>query len=262
LSEWRQQRVKTNSVLPMYASISLVDEVTKALRRKPHSLTSSVFALLDIDPLAGLDPATRELAQARLFAERALFIGQRMPQLLQWQAELLALQTASVPEVQRIVANSTQLAAAGERLSRTIEQTPAMISAERQHLLEALRSQEQGLAALSREFGTTLAQGTKMSDAANGALKTFREIADQFKDDPAQAQSPSEPFRIRDYADTAAAIGRMSQHLKELLTALQPTMNPSNLALLSAQAETLAERTQARGIALVDHPKKSSWRPM
>jgi hypothetical protein len=46
------------------------------------SAHSSVFSLLMLDPLSGLDPATREIAQARLFAERALYVTQWMPTLL------------------------------------------------------------------------------------------------------------------------------------------------------------------------------------
>ena len=42
----------------------------------------SVFSLFQVDPLSGLDPAVREIAQTRLFAERALFVAQKMPMLL------------------------------------------------------------------------------------------------------------------------------------------------------------------------------------
>ncbi|WP_139559419.1 hypothetical protein [Methylotetracoccus oryzae] len=253
LNTWRRERSAKPSSLPLYASVSLVDEVTKAARRRRESVTTSVFALLDLDPLAGLDPATRELAQTRLFAERALFIGQRMPQLLQWQAELLTLQAASVPEVRQLVANSTQLAASGDRLSRTIEQAPALISAEREHILAALKSQEGQLAALSHQLGVTLASGTRMADATNGALKTFRDLTDRFQEAPNKPKDPSEPFRIKDYAETAAEITRMSQQLQLLLAALEPAMNPENFAALSSQAEALTERTQARATELVNH---------
>ncbi len=44
-------------------------------RGSRSGITSSVFNLLAIDPLAGLDPATRELANTRLFAERGYVPG-------------------------------------------------------------------------------------------------------------------------------------------------------------------------------------------
>ena len=51
------------------------------------------------DPLAGLDPAVRELTQTRLFAERALYVAQKMPLLLRWQTELLTINTLNQPAV-------------------------------------------------------------------------------------------------------------------------------------------------------------------
>ena len=53
--------------------------------RDGRSRPDSVFSLLMIDPLAGLSPATRELAQTRLFGERTVFLAQRMPRLLRWE---------------------------------------------------------------------------------------------------------------------------------------------------------------------------------
>jgi len=254
LEQWRRKRAREANPLAVFASISLVEEVTKAARQESAPRASSVFALLDLDPLAGLDPATRELAQTRLFAERALFIGQRMPQLLQWQTELVMLHAARIPEVQQLVANTDQLAASGDRLTRLLEQTPALISSEREQLVAALRTQQQGLAALAKELGITLAQGTRMADATNAALKTFQGVTKQFKSgSPEPKDTSSEPFRIKDYAETAAEIARMSKQLKELLDALQPNLNPNTLAALSAQADAVAARTQARGTALVEH---------
>lgn len=46
--------------------------------RKP----GSVFSLLNVDPLAGMEPAVREVAQTRMFGERVLFVAQKMPTLL------------------------------------------------------------------------------------------------------------------------------------------------------------------------------------
>ena len=52
-----------------------------------------------MDPVANLDPAVREVANARLFANRALFTAQRMPFLLRFQVGLMSRQIASQPEV-------------------------------------------------------------------------------------------------------------------------------------------------------------------
>ena len=55
----------------------------------------------------------REIAQTRLFAERALFVAQKMPALLRWQTELLSVNAVEMPAVQQLVTNSTQIAVGG-----------------------------------------------------------------------------------------------------------------------------------------------------
>lgn len=218
IESWRKERASRPATVSAFITIGLVAEVTKAGRQKASSMPTSVFALLDIDPLAGLDPATRELAQTRLFAERALYLGQRMPQLIGWQMELFTLKTVSLPQVQQLVANSTQLAASGDRLSRVVEQTPALLSSEREKMV--------------------------------AALKTFQGVVAKFETGPSK---PSEPFRIKDYAETAVEIARMAQRLTVVLNALQPNLNPESFARLSVQADAIAERMQQRGQDMVDY---------
>ncbi len=251
IESWRNERASRPTTVSTFVTIGLVAEVTKAGRKKASSLPSGVFAMLDIDPLAGLDPATRELAQTRLFAERALYLGQRMPQLIGWQMELFTLKTASIPEIQQLLTNSTQLAASGDRLSRVVEEAPALLSSEREKIVAALKSQQGGLTALSHELGRTLAEGTKMAVSTDAALKTFHGVVAQFDTGPSDPSS--EPFRIRDYAETATDIAHMAERLTELLSALQPNLGPENFARLSAQADAIAKRTERRGQEMVDY---------
>src|SRR5262249_43244341 len=52
----------------------------------------SVFGLVGLDPMSGLDPAVREVTRTRLFAERALYAMERMPSLVRLQTEVLTEQ--------------------------------------------------------------------------------------------------------------------------------------------------------------------------
>src|SRR5262245_47609351 len=83
---------------PILVPVQALNFVTAVARvgQKKRSQPSSVFSLLMLDPLSGLDPATRELAETRLFAERALLIAQRMHDLLRWEMELFTLKTAEM----------------------------------------------------------------------------------------------------------------------------------------------------------------------
>ena len=252
IDKWRKKSAMTTGTLQAFASISLVNEVTKSSQNERNRfLPSSVFALLDMNPLAGLDPATRELAETRLFAERALFLGQRMPRLIGWQMELFAMHATSTPEVKEMVSSTTQIASVSDRLTRTVEQLPAQISAEREKLVSALKSEKQGLGELSRNFSQTFTEGGKMADATGKTLQTFQGILTQLEKQPSD---PNEkPFDIKEYAATAVEINRMSLRLTELLKTLQVTLDPANMAKLSAEADELTLKTQQRSQAVVDY---------
>jgi len=257
--------------------VELASKITGSGRKEAKSQPSSVFGLLDLDPLAGLDPATRELAQTRMLAERAIFVGQRMPQIVQWQAELLAIRMAEMPQIEQVVANSSQFATSGDRLSKVAEAVPALVSSERKAFFQALTVEQAqffkslrlerkqlladlnagtpGLSNLTREVGLTLAQGERMAAAADTALRTFDGVMARFdRETPKEAtKSDQPPFRIKDYAETAGEIALMSGQLTQLHNALKTSLNPEFMDLLSGTADSVAAKTQARGELLVDY---------
>ena len=206
---------------PIFLPIQALNFVTTAAKvgQKKRSEPSSVFSLLMLDPLSGLDPATRELAETRLFAQRALFLAQRMPDLLRWEMELFTVQTAAMPQLQQLLTNSTQLAAAADRFSQVAVQLPTLLSTESERLFSALKEQEAGLSSLAKEVQQTLATGGQMADSTNLTLKTFQEVMARFNSGP---QDPSaEPFRIQEYRDAAAQVHATATELVVLLQALE-----------------------------------------
>lgn len=244
-----QQDRNLQTLLPMQA-LNLVTEVAKVSQKK-RSEPSSVFSLLRLDPLAGLDPATRELAETRLFAERALFIAQRMPNLLRWEMELFTLKTAELPQLQQLLANSTQLAAAVDRFSQVAVQLPSLLSTEREKLLGALKEQETGLSSLAKEVQQTLATGGQMADSTNLTLKTFQEVMARFNSGPPDPSA--EPFRIQAYTDAAAQIHAAATELVALLQALDGLAGSSHLAQVSSQFGVLTQQAQTSGREVVDY---------
>ena len=213
LQSWHQQSNLPENLLIVRA-VGLALEVSKASKAdtlKPGSL----FGLLMLDPLAELDPTRRELAQTRLFAERALFVSQKMPTLLRWQAELLSAETLELPDVQQWSTNAAQIAAAADRISRAAEQWPQQIAAERAEIVKALQSQEGALTPLLTaarqtigEAQATMAAGARMSESLNTTLNTFNGVLKRLgvgePDSPASTNS--EPFRIQDYGRVAAQL--------------------------------------------------------
>src|ERR1041384_2410149 len=89
IEAWRRQNPQPEGVRAGRALsfASRIAETSKEDSAKP----GSVFSLLKVDPLSGMDPAVREIAQTRMFAERALYVTQKTPMILRWQVELLSV---------------------------------------------------------------------------------------------------------------------------------------------------------------------------
>jgi DNA uptake protein ComE-like DNA-binding protein len=214
-------------------------------------MTSSVFNLLAIDPLAGLDPVTRELANTRLFAERGLFLARHMPTLIRWESELLVIQTAEMPQMEKLLANTTQLSESADRFSQTVERLPGLISAERQQIVQALDEQQPGLTSLAAQTEKALEAGKLMSNASTATLTSFQDVLRQLQASPSSPNA--EPFRINDYTAAAVQINATAQDLVKLLQAFDQTLTPGKFDILSTRLDALTRQTQASGKELVDY---------
>lgn len=245
---WFQKNPLPESVLAARA-VGFAAEVAAANPAEQQK-SGSVFSLLMLDPLAGLDPATREIAQTRLLAERALYVSQKMPTLLRWQTELLTINSVQLPAVQQVISNSTRIAASVDRFAGVAEKLPAQVSAERAAILEALQSQETNVASLMNS-------GTQMSDSLNTTLTTFDALMKRFgvgeTNNVEAATTNSEPFRIQDYTETATQLEKTAQQLTILLVTLDQTMGSTNLAKLTAQATPVIQKAQAGGKDVVNY---------
>jgi hypothetical protein len=216
-----------------------------SLIRQTHEKSDwsgSVFSLVGLDPTAGLDPAVREVTRTRLFAERAMFMVERMPFLVRWQTELLADELLR----QEQVANALSSA---DRLSQTAAQLPDRITAERKAILEALEAQEGKLRELSAGIGRTLVAGEKMSTSLNTTIITFDALMKRFgvgepSTIPPDTNSP--PFNILDYARTAEQIAAMAQQLDALL-------KDAGTALDSPALNAVSERARADARSVLNH---------
>ena len=175
---WRRRNPLSESLLAARA-VGITSQVAEA-NPTDTDQSGSVFNLLRLDPLSSLDPATRELAQTRLFAERALYVTQKMPTLLRWQTELLSLNAMAMPAVQQLITNSTQITASVDRFARVAEQLPQQLNTEREEILKAFQSQEKNLTPLVNELHQTLIAGSQMSTSLNTTLTTFDALMKRF----------------------------------------------------------------------------------
>jgi hypothetical protein len=249
IDTWSSEYAGPSGDVGIYASSAMVGDVTRGFQKKRGDTSpSGVFALLNMDPLASLDPATRELTQTRLFAERALYIGQRLPQVIEWQMEVLAIRSVQMPEVTRMMDSTSQIAGSGERLSKTIEALPAFFASEREKILRAVSEQSAGLTLLAKATQGGFTAGSQMALETRETLKTFDQISQRLASIPSDPNAP--PFDVRDWGKTAVEISTMTSQLESLLSLIQSISEKKGIAELS-------EESRATGIALMDHAVKS-----
>jgi hypothetical protein len=247
---WHRQNPSEENVLAARA-VGFTMQVAQA-NQVDMAKPTSLLGLLMLDPLATLEPTMREMAQTRMFAERTLYVTQKMPTLLRWQMELFSLNAVGMPAVQQLVTNSTAIAASVERFARVAEQLPGQVSAERKEILKALEAEEKNLTRLANEMRQTLTAGSEMSTSLNTTLTTFDAVMKRFGvGEPTSAGAPNanaEPFRIQDYQATAAQLETTARQLTELLVTLDRTSGQ-----LSAQVGPAVQRAQTGGQELVDY---------
>jgi len=224
----------------------------------------SVFALVGLDPTAGLDPAVREVTRTRLFAERAMYTVQRMPFLLRWQIELLSSQLLQEPQLSAALTNITslsedfgRLSRAAESASQTAAQLPDRITAERKAVLEALDAQEGKLRALSAQITRTLDAGDKMSTSLNTTIASFDALMKRFgvgePDTNAVLETNSAPFNILDYAQTAERITVMAQQLDALIKEAGGTLDSPAINQRLQEVNRLTDRAKADAKSILNH---------
>ena len=259
IAQWRRENPLPESVLAARA-VSFTSGMAKE-RNATTARVDSVFSLLNVDPLSGMEPAVREIAQTRLFAERTLFVTQKMPTLLRWQMELLSFNVTTIPSVQQLVTNSTQISTSVERFATAAEKLPGQISAERAEILKALEAQEKNLTPLVNEVRHTLAAGSQMSTSLNTTLTTFDALMKRFGVGETNNATPPDtnaaPFRIQDYGQAAGQFEQMARQLTELWLAVEETTGSNNLSRISTQLTPVVQQAQTSGKEIVDY---AFWR--
>jgi len=158
----------------------------------------SVFSLLYINPLPSLDPVADELRQYRMLTERLAFVMVRMPTLLSWRVEAALNLAADLPQADRVVASTTQLSGAADRLvdvfakypndltaerKAAIEQWFVGMDAQRQAIQKELDSQHSQLGATLTEARHTIADARAAADSitnsANQTAQSLRRDSEQ-----------------------------------------------------------------------------------
>jgi hypothetical protein len=255
--EWHQKNPDQRSV-----GAIRFQEFAVSLGRSPkpsNTAPTSIFSLLFLDPMAGLDSTTAALHETRLWGDRAMYYTQRMPALLNWQAELLTYQLAAQPESQQVLSNVASLSASAASFSKTADQLPAIINEQRQaaiqQVLDTFATQEVKARGLLSEAQQTLSVGNDMAVSVNRAINSLDELILHISSSHTNHVSTTNAasFDVLDYGRAASQIGAAADKVKALLISFNDSESQWRQLNeeASASAERLARNVFWRGVMLI-----------
>jgi len=249
IDAWHRQNPNQRAVA--YIHLDDFAFATRNMRTDTNS-SGSVFSFLGLDPLSNLDPAVRQLAQARQLAERALFYGQRTPQLVVMEAQRLVFGLAVMPESKDLLNNVGRITVAAQQASNLAATLPDVLAKERAATIEQLTglldSRQTQLQRLIVELRSTLEAGTATSDSLKGTIASLDVLMARFQRPDSSAASARQPFDITQYTETARQLGATAQQLQELLNQVD-----TNVPALTQLSDRASDRVES----LVDH---TFWR--
>jgi hypothetical protein len=195
IARWRAQNPKVRSVIATHF-MEFARSIGEAEpEQAEHS--GSIFSIVNLDPLAGLDPAVQQLAQTRNLAERAIFYFQRMPYVVGQRAEQITYQLAVQPEAKEMLASLQRVSYLGSAANTLASNLPTTLDKQREALISQLSreiaSQRAAVGEMSGNLRLTLEAGTATADAMNSMLHSLTQLTAQFAPGRPAALSPARP---------------------------------------------------------------------
>lgn len=252
------------SRMPSFEQLSL----RQAAQR---GLFTGITDLVTLDPLAGLEPATREVELVRRLGDRFFFYLQRLPTLLTSELELQLLRASQAAEVRGVLADIERFSRASEALAGTaaalppavgaelrlaLEQASAELTVQREALVQDLEEARAPLVEVLERSQGTLEAGSEMSTALTAAIQALDAFVGRFQEPgveqgeapPSAGAEPAEPagrpFDITEYGAAAAQIGAAAGELTAAIETLDRSL---------PEVQRVLDEAARRGEAAVDH---------
>ena len=181
LAAFREHILAWPGQRPSAASVAFVR--LSDLKRAGSATVDSGDGMLD-----SLQAATKQIDETRMLAERSLYLAQRFPFLMRWQAEVYTSRALATKESQKAQAQLEQMTVVMAATSRMLEGMADQFSKERQTALEDLFGRvanerkatlEQVMDMVQKERHATLVEASAAIDAQRAAiLKDLASLAD------------------------------------------------------------------------------------
>lgn len=255
----------------------------------------SLLQLFQLDPLASLTPASREIAQTRMLAERIFFWIKRMPVLMSWQLEESVDAALAEPEVQALVEASVRLSEASrqigdaaEDLSRwlpeeraaaikqatrelseamvrerdaLIRQASDAVANERKEILKAFEKDEARLRKLLEDVRRTAEATTTLSTSLHETVGTTDRFIDSFRRKPGDPppRKDRRRFDITEYTATAESTTVAVKQINALVLSLEKLLASPDWEARDTQIRSAVNEAEAGLARLID---RLFWRAL
>ena len=225
--------------------------------------------------LASVDEAKKSVDEVRLLAERAFYLGKRLPFMMNWHVKAAVSDALSEPGLQQIQAAVPQITDSVNRVTASVEKIPDQVAKERVAILDALNQQQPFIQATLQQVRGTVQDSDKLAGSAlkvtqsvdgllkqvnqtNAALNSTMKTLDQTFIAPGRNVKPdpnAKPFDIAQYTQSAAQFTTALQEANGLLgNASQLLQSPAigrQALLVTTQGTELMNAALLRAMALV-----------
>ncbi|MDH5209751.1 MAG: hypothetical protein OEW34_14005 [Burkholderiaceae bacterium] len=245
---------EANPRLESAAYIRFTDVAEMSLGKREKGVSAGLLGIVGLDPMAGVDPAIREVEQSRILAERALYYAQRTPVLIDLQLRQTLARAEGSDYARETLETIDQVGRLSDSLALLAADLPGTVAREREaavaQIINGLQSQQREMLALTQELRGALDAGAITAQSLDGLVNSTDRLMARFEPDPDVPGSaePSRPFDINEYTRTINELASTARELQTLVRDVD-ALAPDVLD----RFDPLAERAEA----LVDY---AFWR--
>lgn len=255
IDRWQQEHPNQ-----WYVSDVRLKDFSTARGRPVHPFAEESQGLL-----ASLSQTLLKVDEAMLVADRALFLGERMPRLITLQTELLIDQLTENPLVYQLVGDFSELRKTAAQTSRTLELLPQNFAAERELVLKyfstllkeeraiwinEFTAKENSIRDLLSRVQTTLEVGSKTAQDYSALVLAIDELVEDTGGEG--GLSNSDDNVIQGATQLAIQIQEVAKEFNLLLDNLDGFVSPEDMEAAVPHIQQLLKNVKNEEQKLID----------
>jgi hypothetical protein len=229
----------------------------------------NVLGLLYLDPLASMDPTTREIAQTRMLADRLAYQFLRFPMLASMYVRAIIYDSLTLEEVIAVTGTLEGTEASLARFAEVADRWPQDVAAEREaaiagfeaavarqrdDLLRAIDERAEPIQSTLSKLDATLKTADKLSGSVTETIRSIDDLTTRMYE-RSSSEEPANIADVQQLADSAVeGVGGLERSLNAVERLLEPeTIDDDARSRVDRGLTVATDGTKA----LVDH---AFWR--